>query len=180
MDQKIKAKRVLVFDLGGGTFDVSLLTIERGEFRVLATSGDTHLGGADFDQRVMDWFLKRFKMKHERDLSTSKKALAQLRKEAENAKIVLSAEKSVKIEIENIMDGINFKETLTRAKFDELNKDLFKKTAAPIKTVRCAFFGRNSHSRVPLGFTPLLRLKRTSVCPMAFLSGVHYSYRLAL
>jgi len=126
---------VLVFDLGGGTFDVSLLKIDRGEFRVLATSGDTHLGGADFDQRIMDWFVARFKMKHEKDLSTSKRALAKLRREAEAAKRILSNEKQVKIEVPEIMDGIDLKETLTRAKFEELNKDLFKKCAAPIKTV---------------------------------------------
>eukprot|EP00039_Didymoeca_costata_P023926 m.8702 g.8702 ORF g.8702 m.8702 type:complete len:679 (+) comp3944_c0_seq1:71-2107(+) len=135
LDRKVKAKKVLVFDLGGGTFDVSLLTIDRGDFRVLATSGDTHLGGADFDQRIMDYFVARFKMKHERDLTTSKRALAKLRREAELAKRKLSADTKVKVEIPSIMDGIDFKETLTRAKFEELNKDLFKLCAAPIKTV---------------------------------------------
>ena len=80
----MKAKKVLVFDLGGGTFDVSLLKIDRGEFRVLATAGDTHLGGADFDQRIMDWFVKRFKMKHEKDLTKSPRALAKIRREAES------------------------------------------------------------------------------------------------
>jgi len=135
LDRKIKAKRVLVFDLGGGTFDVSLLTIDKGDFRVLATSGDTHLGGSDFDQRIMDYFIERFKLKEELDLTKSNSALAKLRKEAENAKRKLSSEKKVTIEIPSIMNGIDFKERLTRSKFEELNKDLFKKCAAPIKTV---------------------------------------------
>eukprot|EP00040_Diaphanoeca_grandis_P005656 m.33909 g.33909 ORF g.33909 m.33909 type:complete len:683 (+) comp16893_c0_seq1:61-2109(+) len=135
LDRKIKAKRVLVFDLGGGTFDVSLLTIDKGDFRVLATSGDTHLGGSDFDQRIMDYFIERFKLKEEVDLSKSNSALAKLRKEAENAKRKLSSEKKVVIEIPSIMNGVDFKERLSRSKFEELNKDLFKKCAAPIKTV---------------------------------------------
>ena len=114
---------------------MSLLTIDKGDFRVLATSGDTHLGGADFDQRIMDYFIARFKMKHVKDLRTSARALAKLRREAEMAKRKLSSEKQVRVEIPAIMDNIDFKETLTRAKFEELNKDLFKKCAAPIKTV---------------------------------------------
>jgi heat shock protein 5 len=113
LDRKIKAKRVLVFDLGGGTFDVSLLTIDKGDFRVMATSGDTHLGGADFDQRIMDWFVSRFKMKHEKDLTTSKRALAKLRREAEMAKRVLSAEKKVVIEIPAIMVRCGAREPTT-------------------------------------------------------------------
>lgn len=111
-----------MFDLGGGTFDVSLLTIDKGEFRVMATAGDTHLGGADFDQRIMDWFVKRFKLKEEKDLTTSTRALAKLRKEAEAAKVKLSTETKVVVEIPSIMDGIDFRETITRAKFEELNK----------------------------------------------------------
>jgi chaperone protein DnaK len=140
LDRKIRAKKVLVFDLGGGTFDVSLLKIDKGEFRVLATSGDTHLGGADFDQRIMDHFMKRMLLKEEVDIRHNKRALAKLRREAEAAKRKLSSEKSVRIEIPSIAvdkygESVDFKDKLSRAKFEELNKDLFKKCAAPIKTV---------------------------------------------
>lgn len=135
LDGKLVTRKVIVFDLGGGTFDVSLLMIDKGDFRVLATSGNTHLGGADFDQRVMDYFVGRFKLKHQRDLTTSSKAMAKLRREAERAKRALSSEVTVKVEIPSIMDDIDFKETLTRAKFEELCKDLFRQTVEPIQKV---------------------------------------------
>ena len=131
----MKAKKVLVFDLGGGTFDVSLLAIDKGEFRVLATSGDTHLGGSDFDQKIIEYFVDRFELKNELDLRKSPTAMAKLRREAEKAKRLLSSETSVRIDVEGIMDGIDLSETLTRAKFEELNKELFKKTIDPIKKV---------------------------------------------
>lgn len=135
LDQNVKSKKVLVFDLGGGTFDVSLLAIDKGEFRVLATSGDTHLGGSDFDQRIMEYFCERFQLKHERDLKKSPTALAKLRREAEKAKRLLSTETQVRVEVEAIMDNIDLSETLTRAKFESLCKDLFKNTVEPIKKV---------------------------------------------
>lgn len=132
---KMKSKKVLVFDLGGGTFDVSLLAIDKGEFRVLATSGDTHLGGSDFDQKIMEYLCDRFQMKHEKDLRKSPVAMAKLRREAEKAKRLLSTETQVRIEIEAIMDEIDLSETLTRSKFESLCKDLFKATIEPIKRV---------------------------------------------
>jgi len=127
-------KNILVFDLGGGTFDVSILTVDNGVFEVLATNGDTHLGGEDFDQRVMDHFIKKFKQDHDgKDLRKDKKALQKLRKEVEVAKRTLSKQHSTVIEIPSLYDGIDFSEELTRAKFESLNSDLFKQTLEPLK-----------------------------------------------
>jgi heat shock protein 5 len=128
-------KNILVFDLGGGTFDVSLLTIDNGVFEVVATSGDTHLGGEDFDQRTMDYLMKVFEKKTGKSVSNNKHAIQKLRREVENAKRALSSVHQVTIEIEAFHDGIDFSENLTRAKFEDLNNDLFKKTIAPVKQV---------------------------------------------
>lgn len=135
LDKKVKEKNILVFDLGGGTFDVTVLTIDEGVFEVLATNGDTHLGGEDFDQRVMQHFIKVVQKKHNVDISSNYKALAKLRRETEKAKRSLSTVHSVKVEIESLVDGQDFSETLTRAKFEELNIDLFKKTLKPLAKV---------------------------------------------
>merc|ERR1719253_1459264 len=124
---------IVVFDLGGGTFDVTVLTIEKGVFEVSSTNGDTHLGGEDFDQRVMDHLIKVFKRKHKKDPSSDKRAIQKLKKEAERAKRTLSSTAQTRIEIEALFDGVDFSETLTRAKFEELNLDLFKKTMKPVK-----------------------------------------------
>jgi len=134
LDQK-KEKNIIVYDLGGGTFDVSLLTIDNGVFEVVATAGDTHLGGEDFDQRVMDHFIKAFQKKHGKDIKTDKRALQKLRREVEKAKRALSSTHQTRIEIEALFDGIDFSETLTRARFEELNNDLFKNTLKPVKQV---------------------------------------------
>jgi endoplasmic reticulum chaperone BiP len=128
-------KNILVFDLGGGTFDVTLLTIDNGVFEVLATNGDTHLGGEDFDQRIMDYAIKLFERKNGATLSKDKRALSKLRREAEKAKRELSTKSQVRIEIEALHDGIDFSETLTRARFEQLNEDLFKKTLRPVQKV---------------------------------------------
>ena len=128
-------KNIVVFDLGGGTFDVSILTIDNGVFEVLATAGDTHLGGEDFDQRVTDHFVKTFKKKNSVDIKTEPRALQKLKSEVEKAKRDLSSVQQVKIFIEGIIDGIDFEETLTRAKFEELCNDLFKNTLKPVETV---------------------------------------------
>ncbi|KAK3023464.1 hypothetical protein RJ639_044844, partial [Escallonia herrerae] len=124
---------ILVFDLGGGTFDVSILTIDDGVFEVRSTSGDTHLGGEDFDHRVMDYFIKLIKRKYNKDISKDNKALGKLRKECERAKRALSNQHQVRVEIEALFEGIDFSEPLTRARFEELNMDLFKKTMGPVK-----------------------------------------------
>jgi len=135
LDKNNKETNILVYDLGGGTFDVSLLTLDEGVFEVIATNGDTHLGGEDFDQRVIEFFVKQFKRKHKIDVKSNARALAKLRKEVEKAKRALSATHQVKIEIESFIQGIDFSETLTRARFEELNNDLFKKTLKPVATV---------------------------------------------
>merc|ERR1712012_599783 len=113
-------KNILVFDLGGGTFDVSLLTIDSGVFEVVATNGDTHLGGEDFDQRVMDHFMKLYKKKTGKDVRKDNRAVQKLRREVEKAKRALSAAHQVRVEVESLFEGEDFSETLTRAKFEEL------------------------------------------------------------
>lgn len=133
LDKKGKEQNILVYDLGGGTFDVSILSIDNGVFEVLATNGNTHLGGEDFDHRLMDYFIKLIKRKYSKDISNDKKALGKLRKECERAKRALSNQHQVRIEIESLFDGIDFSEPLTRARFEELNMDLFKKTMSPVK-----------------------------------------------
>ncbi|BEJ17040.1 hypothetical protein CspHIS471_0604410 [Cutaneotrichosporon sp. HIS471] len=127
--------QIIVYDLGGGTFDVSLLSIDDGVFEVLATAGDTHLGGEDFDNRVIEYFAKQYKRKNDVDLFKNKKAMGKLRREVEKAKRTLSSQMSTKIEIEAIEGGNDFSETLTRAKFEELNMDLFRKTMKPVEQV---------------------------------------------
>lgn len=135
LDKKGGEKNILVFDLGGGTFDVTLLTIDNGVFEVLATNGDTHLGGEDFDQRIMQYFIKLIKKKHDVDISGDKRALQKLRREAERVKRALSAQHQARMEIEALYEGLDFSETLTRARFEELNLDLFKKTLGPVQKV---------------------------------------------
>ena len=135
MDKTGGESNVLVFDLGGGTFDVTLLTIDNGVFEVLATNGDTHLGGEDFDQRVMQYFIKMMKKKNNQDISGDKRALQKLRKEVERVKRALSSQQQARLEIEDLAEGFDFSETLTRARFEELNNDLFKKTLGPVGRV---------------------------------------------
>jgi len=135
MDKTGDEANVLVFDLGGGTFDVTLLTIEGGVFEVLSTNGDTHLGGEDFDQRVMQFFIKMMKKKSNVDITGDKRALQKLRKEVERVKRALSSQQQARLEIEDLAEGFDLSETLTRARFEELNNDLFKKTLGPVGKV---------------------------------------------
>lgn len=135
LDKRDGEKNVLVFDLGGGTFDVSLLTIDNGVFEVVATNGDTHLGGEDFDQRVMDHFIKLYKKKKGKDIRKDNRAVQKLRREVEKAKRALSSSHQARIEIESLFDGEDFSEVLTRARFEELNMDLFRSTIKPVKKV---------------------------------------------
>ena len=136
MDKKSGEKNIIVFDLGGGTFDVSLLTIDNGVFEVVATAGDTHLGGEDFDQRLTEHFAKIFKKKNNGvDIKKDPRAFQKLRHEVEKAKRDLSSVHQVKVTIEGIMEGIDFSETITRARFEELCADLFKKTLKPVSQV---------------------------------------------
>ncbi|GAQ42284.1 ATPase with role in protein import into the ER [Aspergillus tubingensis] len=135
LDKTGDERQVIVYDLGGGTFDVSLLSIDNGVFEVLATAGDTHLGGEDFDQRVMDHFVKLYNKKNNVDVTKDLKAMGKLKREVEKAKRTLSSQMSTRIEIEAFHNGEDFSETLTRAKFEELNMDLFKKTLKPVEQV---------------------------------------------
>jgi heat shock protein 5 len=135
LNKKGAESQIIVYDLGGGTFDVSLLSIDDGVFEVLATAGDTHLGGEDFDNRVIDYFIKLYKRKTGTDVTDNLRALGKLKREVEKAKRTLSSQQSTRIEIESFENGNDFSETLTRAKFEELNMDLFRKTMKPVEQV---------------------------------------------
>jgi len=124
---------VLIFDLGGGTFDVSILTIEGGIFEVKSTAGNTHLGGEDFDNRMVDHFVQEFKRKHKKDITGNKRALRRLRTACERAKRTLSASAQANIEIDTLFEGIDFYTSITRARFEELCSDLFKGTLEPVE-----------------------------------------------
>lgn len=126
---------VLIFDLGGGTFDVSLLNIEGGIFEVKATAGDTHLGGEDFDARLVRHFMDEFKRKNKKDISKNPRALRRLRTACERAKRTLSSTAQTAIEIDSLCEGLDFYTTITRARFEELNMDLFKKCMDPVEKV---------------------------------------------
>lgn len=119
---------VVVYDLGGGTFDVTILNIDDGVFDVLSSSGDTHLGGQDFDQNVMQYFIKSIKKKYQVNLNRNKRAMARLRREVEKAKRALSSVRQVKVEVESLIEGEDFSETLTRARFEKINQHLFERT----------------------------------------------------
>lgn len=134
LDKKVGSERnVLIFDLGGGTFDVSILSIEDGIFEVKSTAGNTHLGGEDFDNNVVDFFVDNFRRKYKKDLSNNKRALRRLRTACERAKRTLSSSTQSSIEIDSLYEGIDFYTSLTRAKFEELNRDLFDKTKDPVE-----------------------------------------------
>ena len=128
-------KNVLIFDCGGGTFDVSILTIDDAIFEVKATAGDTHLGGEDFDTRLVDYFMEEFKRKHKVDMSGNKRSVRRLRTECEKAKRSLSSATVASIEIDSLFEGIDFNSTITRAKFENICDDLFRKTMAPVEQV---------------------------------------------
>ncbi|KAH8257442.1 hypothetical protein KR038_009951 [Drosophila bunnanda] len=130
--QGTSERNVLIFDLGGGTFDVSVLTIEDGIFEVKATAGDTHLGGEDFDNRLVNHFVQEFQRKHKRDLGQNKRALRRLRTACERAKRTLSSSTQASIEIDSLFEGIDFYTAVTRARFEELNGDLFRGTMDPV------------------------------------------------
>ncbi|KAK9252912.1 heat shock protein 70 family [Lipomyces tetrasporus] len=136
LDKKADGERnVLIFDLGGGTFDVSLLSIEEGIFEVKATAGDTHLGGEDFDNRLVNHFVAEFKRKHKKDLSSNQRALRRLRTACERAKRTLSSSTQTSIEIDSLFEGIDFYTSITRARFEELCQDLFRSTIDPVEKV---------------------------------------------
>jgi L1 cell adhesion molecule like protein len=136
LDKKGQGEQnILIFDLGGGTFDVSLLTIDDGIFEVKATAGDTHLGGEDFDNRLVSWCVQEFKRKTKKDPSGNNRALRRLRTACERAKRTLSATTETTIEVDSLFDGSDFMTKITRAKFEELCIDLFRSTIDPVDRV---------------------------------------------
>ncbi|EDO19564.1 hypothetical protein Kpol_1018p97 [Vanderwaltozyma polyspora DSM 70294] len=126
---------VLIFDLGGGTFDVSLLSIDDGVFEVKATAGDTHLGGEDFDNRLVNHFAEEFKRKTKKDLTSNQRSLRRLRTAAERAKRALSSSAQTSVEIDSLYEGVDFYTSITRARFEELCADLFRSTLDPVEKV---------------------------------------------
>lgn len=152
LDKKAEERNVLVFDLGGGTFDVSLLTIDEGIFEVKATAGDTHLGGEDFDNRMVDHFVQEFRRKHRRNLKppaptkASQRALRRLRTACERAKRTLSSSTQATIEVDSLFEGIDFNTSISRARFEELNGDHFRKTMEPVE--KCLRDAKVSKSQV--------------------------------
>ncbi|GAQ11065.1 heat shock 70 kDa protein [Aspergillus lentulus] len=172
LDKKAEGERnVLIFDLGGGTFDVSLLTIEEGIFEVKATAGDTHLGGEDFDNRLVNHFVNEFKRKHKKkvppfpllDLTTNARALRRLRTACERAKRTLSSAAQTSIEIDSLFEGIDFYTSITRARFEELCQDLFRSTMEPVERVlRDAKIDKSSVHEIVLvgGSTRIPKIQR--------------------
>merc|ERR1711975_183239 len=136
LDKKVEGERnVLIFDLGGGTFDVSLLTIEEGIFEVKSTAGDTHLGGEDFDNRLVNHFVNEFKRKNKKDITANQRALRRLRTACERAKRTLSSSTQAPMEIDSLFEGTDFNTTITRARFEDLCADYFRKCLAPVEKV---------------------------------------------
>jgi heat shock protein 1/8 len=135
LDKKDKARHVLIFDCGGGTHDVSVLSIDDGVFEVKATGGDTHLGGSDFDQRIVEHLIQEFQQKHKMAIGENKRAVRRLLTAAEKAKRTLSTSSTTSIEIDSLHQGIDFSTTLTRAKFENLCMDIFQRTMAPVEQV---------------------------------------------
>ena len=137
LDKQDKDEKILVFDLGGGTFDVSILELGDGVFQVLSTNGDTHLGGDDFDNKIIDWLVEGFKSEHGIDLSADKMAMQRLKDAAEKAKKDLSGVTSAQISLPFITAGaegpLHLETTLTRAKFNELTQDLVERTKIPVR-----------------------------------------------
>ena len=146
-------RNVLIFDLGGGTFNVTVVTIEDGICEVQSTNGVTHLGGEDFDNRMVNFFVKEFEKQHKKDLSQNKKSLCRLKTACERAKCTLSSQTQVNIAIDALFEGIDFYTTITRARFEELNSDLFRSTLEPVeKALRDAKFDKGQiHDIVLVG-----------------------------
>ncbi|CAN0486248.1 unnamed protein product [Ectocarpus sp. 12 AP-2014] len=134
LDNKGETHNVLIFDLGRGTFNVSILTIEESIFEVMATAGDTHLGGEDFDNRMVDYFMEEFKGKFKKDMGTNQRALRRLRTACERSKRALSLSTQASIEIDSLFEGIDFNSTITRDRFEDMNQDYFQQCLALVET----------------------------------------------
>ncbi|RXG60535.1 Heat shock 70 kDa protein 1 [Armadillidium vulgare] len=149
--EKEKEKNALIFDLGGGTFDVSILSMEDGIFEVKSTAGDTHLGGEDFDNRLVTHFVEEFKRKFKKDISKNQRSLRRLRTSCEQAKRTLSSSAKANIEIDSLFEGIDFYTSITRARFEELCSDLFRSTLEPVeKALRDAKFDKSAIHEIVL------------------------------
>ncbi|CAF92123.1 unnamed protein product, partial [Tetraodon nigroviridis] len=160
---KTGERNVLIFDLGGGTFDVSILAIEDGIFEVKSTAGDTHLGGEDFDNRMVNHLMEEFKRKQKKDISQNKRALRRLRTACERAKRTLSSSSQASIEIDSLFEGIDFYTSITRARFEELCGDLFRKTLEPVeKSLRDAKMDKGQINDIVLvgGSTRIPRIQK--------------------
>ena len=156
-------KNVLIFDLGGGTFDVSILAIDDGVFEVKSTAGDTHLGGEDFDNQLVNFFVNEFKRKHKNYLTTNKRAMRRLRTACERAKRTLSSSAQASVEIDSLFEGIDFYTSITRARFEDLCGDLFRGTLEPVeKALRDAKFDKSEIHEVVLvgGSTRIPRIQK--------------------
>jgi heat shock 70kDa protein 1/2/6/8 len=151
--QSTGERNVLIFDLGGGTFDVSLLTIEEGIFEVKATAGDTHLGGEDFDNRMVEHFTEEFKRKHKKDITGNARAMRRLRTSCERAKRTLSSSTQASIELDSLFDGVDFFTSISRARFEELCMDQFRRCMDPVdKCLRDSKFDKSQiHDVVLVG-----------------------------
>ena len=151
LDKKSVEQNILIFDCGGGTFDVSILTIDDGIFEVKSTGGDTHLGGEDIDDRLVEWCKRELKKKHNVDISNNHRALRRLRTSCERAKRSLSSTQQTTIEVDSISDSVDFYTTLSRAKFEELNSDLFKRCIEAVdKVMRDSGFSKSEIHEVVL------------------------------
>jgi L1 cell adhesion molecule like protein len=165
MDKKNSSdseKNILIFDLGGGTFDVSLLSIDDGIFEVKATAGDTHLGGEDFDNRLVNHFIKEFKKKHKKDITDNKRSLRRLRTACERAKRTLSSSTNANLEIDSLSEGIDFYTQISRAKFEALCDDLFRNCLNPVeKVIRDAKMDKSNIDEIVLvgGSTRIPRIQ---------------------
>merc|ERR1711893_574868 len=156
-------QNVLIFDLGGGTFDVSILALDDGIFEVKATAGDTHLGGEDFDNRMVSHFVTKFKRKHKKDISGNSRSMRRLRTTCEKAKRTLSSATQASIEIDSLFEGIDFYSSITRARFEELCSDLFRGTLEPVESaLRDAKMGKNEIHEIVLvgGSTRIPKIKK--------------------
>ncbi len=163
LDKKLSDKNVLIFDCGGGTFDVSILTIDDGIFEVKSTAGDTHLGGEDFDNILVNYFAKEFNRKYKKDLFTSQRALGRLRHAAERAKRTLSSSAQASIEIDSLFEGHDFYTSITRSRFEELCASLFRKTLEPVENaLRDAKLSKGEISEIVLvgGSTRIPKLQK--------------------
>lgn len=134
-NEKKGERNVLIFDLGGGTFDVSILTIDSGVFEVKATNGNTHLGGEDFDNRMVKYCIDEFEKKNKKSISENPRALRRLKATCERAKLTLSSQAQVSIQVDSIVNGIDLNINMSRAKFEQINSDLFNNCIAPVENV---------------------------------------------